>query len=95
MNTMFEGATAFNQDIGGWNVSNVANFTNFMAGKTALNYSAANLASIYNQWSQLTLQPNLTINFNTIDYCDTSEANKQSIVTNFGWNITDGNAVPC
>jgi surface protein len=92
---MFRGANAFNQDIGNWNVSNVTNFSNFMAGKTSTNYSAQNLDSIYNGWSQLTLQPNLTIDFNTIDYCDTSEANKQSIVTNFGWNITDGNAVPC
>jgi surface protein len=95
MTNMFNAATAFNQDIGSWNVSNVGNFNNFMLGKTAANYSAQNLASIYNQWSQLTLKPNLTINFNTIDYCDTSEANKQSIVTNFGWTISDGNAVPC
>jgi surface protein len=94
MSSMFNNA-AFNQNIGAWNVSNVTNFGGFMGSKTAANYSATNLASIYNGWSQLTLQPNLTIDFNTIDYCDTSEANKQSIVTNFGWNITDGNAVPC
>ena len=66
-----------------------------MLGKTAADYSAQNLASIYNKWSQLTLKPNLSIDFSTIDYCDTAEANKQSIVTNFGWTITDGNAVPC
>ena len=95
MNSMFQDIPAFNQDIGNWNVSNVINFSNFMLGRTAANYSAQNLASIYNQWSQLTLKPNLNINFNTIDYCDTAEANKQSIVTNFGWVITDGNAVPC
>jgi surface protein len=95
MQGMFASATAFNQDIGNWNVSNVTNFGSFMLNKTAANYSAQNLASIYNQWSQLTLKPNLTITFNTIDYCDTAEANKQSIITNFGWNITDGSAVPC
>lgn len=95
MREMFFRAYVFNQDIGAWNVSNVTDFANWMSGKTNLNYSAQNLASIYNQWSQLTLKPNITINFNTIDYCDTAEANKQSIVTNFGWNITDGNAVPC
>ena len=95
LSTYFAQCTNFNGDIGNWNVSNVTNFFNFMAGKTAANYSAENLASIYNGWSQLTLQPNLTINFNTIDYCDTAEANKQSIVTNFGWTISDGNAVPC
>lgn len=94
MNSMFS-ITPFNQDIGSWNVSNVTNFVNFMSSKSPSNYSAQNLASIYNQWSQLTLRPNLTIDFNTINYCDTAEANKQSIVTNFGWNIIDGNAVPC
>jgi surface protein len=95
MGGMFFNAQTFNQDIGNWNVINVTSFNGFMRTKTAANYSAQNLASIYNQWSQLTLKPNVVIEFNTIDYCDTAEANKQSIVTNFGWSITDGNAVPC
>jgi surface protein len=91
MNVMFQNATAFNQDIGSWNVGGVTNFTNFMAGKGAANYSAANLDSIYNGWSQLNVQPNITITFNTIRYTAAGQAGKD-ILTGApnNWSITDG-----
>ena len=37
MSSMFEGATAFNQDIGEWNVSNVENMTSMFQEATAFN----------------------------------------------------------
>jgi surface protein len=91
MNVMFQNARDFNQDIGSWNVSNVTNFTNFMAGKTAANYSAANLDSIYNGWSQLNVRPNRTITFNTIRYTAAGQAGRD-ILTGApnNWSITDG-----
>jgi surface protein len=91
MQEMFRLAAAFNQDIGGWDVSAVTNFTNFMFGKTAANYSAANLDSIYNGWSLLTVQPNLSISFNTIKYTAAGQAGKD-ILTGApnNWTITDG-----
>jgi surface protein len=91
MNAMFFGATAFNQDIGAWDVSAVTNFTSFMAGKTDANYDAANLDSIYNGWSLLSVQPNLTISFNTIKYTAAGQAGKD-ILTGApnNWTITDG-----
>jgi surface protein len=90
MASMFNGATAFNQDIGGWDVSAVTNFTFFMAGKTAANYSASNLDSIYNGWSLLSVQPNLTITFNTIKYTAAGQAGRD-ILTGApnNWTIVD------
>jgi surface protein len=94
MKTMFYNANAFNQDIGAWNVSNVTNFIDFMRNKTAANYSAANLDSIYNGWSQLSVQPNLTINFSSVKYNASSQAAKD-ILTSApnNWTITDGGQV--
>ena len=91
MSSMFNNATAFNQNIGSWNISNVTNFSNFMSGKTDLNYSSANLDAIYNGWSLLTVQPNLTINFGTIKYTLAGQAGK-NILTGApqNWTITDG-----
>jgi surface protein len=91
MQNMFSNSTAFNQDIGSWNVSNVTNFVNFMIGKTAANYSPSNLDSLYNGWSQLTLKPNLTIDFGNILYTTAGQAGKD-ILDNSpnNWTITDG-----
>jgi surface protein len=88
---LFRSATAFNQDIGGWNVSNVTNFLDFMRFKTNANYSATNLNSIYNNWSLLTLNPNLNINFGTIKYTLAGQAGR-NILTGApnNWTITDG-----
>ena len=91
MTEMFRSATVFNQDIGGWNVSNVTDFLDFMRFKTNANYSATNLNSIYNNWSLLTLNPNLNINFGTIKYTLAGQAGR-NILTGApnNWTITDG-----
>ena len=93
MASMFNESTAFNQDIGLWNVSNVTNFDNFMANRTAANYSAANLDSIYNGWSLLTLNPNLSISFGSIDYTAAGQAGKDILTNTYGWTITDGGVI--
>jgi surface protein len=91
MSNMFQSATQFNQNIGSWNISNVANMNNFMANKTAANYSAVNLDSIYNGWSSRPVKPNLTITFGTIKFTAAGVAGK-AILTGAPnlWTITDG-----
>jgi surface protein len=81
----------FNQDISNWNVSNVANFGGFMDGKSAANYSAANLDSIYNGWSSRPVQPNLSITFGSIKYTAAGQAGKD-ILTGAPnlWSVVDG-----
>jgi len=91
MEDMFNGATAFNQDIGNWDISNVSNFLLFMANKTDLDYSSANLDSIYNNWSLLSVQPNCVISFGTIKYTLASQAGKDILdLAPNNWTITDG-----
>jgi surface protein len=91
MQYMFLNATAFNQNIGNWNVSNVANFNFFMVGKNETTFSATNLDAIYNGWSLLTLQPNLSINFGTAKYTAAGQSGR-NILTGApnNWSITDG-----
>jgi surface protein len=91
MEDMFDNAFAFNQDIGAWNVSNVLSFGQFMRGKTAANYSATNLDSIYNGWSSRPVQPNKDINFGTIKYTAAGQAGKD-ILTGAPnlWSVVDG-----
>lgn len=89
---MFSGATAFNQNIGNWNISNVASFVYFMASKTNFNYSATNLDAIYNGWSALPiLQPSIDISFGSIKRTTASTTSK-TILTSVpnNWIISDG-----
>jgi surface protein len=91
MNGMFQSATAFDQNIGSWDISLVSDFVNFMFGKSFTNYSSANLDAIYNGWSLLSVQPNLTINFGTIKYTLAGQSGKN--VLDFApnnWVISDG-----
>lgn len=93
MGEVFNVATAFNQNIGSWNVSNVTNFVNFMFGKTASDFSTANLDAIYNGWSALGggVKPSKVITFGTAKYTAASSAGR-AILTGSpnNWAITDG-----
>jgi len=91
MSYMFSSATAFNQDIGAWDISNVSDFSNFMFDKTPATFSTTNLNSIYNGWSLLSVQPNITITFGTAKYTIAGQAGK-NILTGApqNWTITDG-----
>jgi hypothetical protein len=63
-----------------------------MFGKTNLDYSSANLNAIYNGWSLLTVQPNLTnVNFGSIKYTIAGQAGKNILLgPPNNWFITDG-----
>lgn len=88
---MFNAATAFNQNIGNWNVSNVTNFTNFMANKTSASFFTTNLDSIYNGWSTRPVLANKAISFGTAKYTAASSAGR-AVLTGApnNWNIVDG-----
>jgi surface protein len=91
MSRVFNSATAFNQNIGAWNVEAATTIVFFMSGKTAADYSAANLDAIYNGWSTQSVQPNLTISFSTIKYTAAGQTGRDTLdnAPN-NWTITDG-----
>jgi surface protein len=91
MQYMFYNAASFNQPIGNWSVSNVTNFIDFMAFKTAANYSSANYDAILNGWSSRPVKPSISINFGTIKHTSAGTAGK-AILTGAqnNWTIIDG-----
>jgi surface protein len=92
---MFFGATAFDQDIGYWNVANVTNFTNFMASKTNLTFSPANLDSIYNGWSASGVTPNINISFGGARFTNAGGLAGKTLLLAApnNWTIVDGGGV--
>jgi surface protein len=95
MRGMFYGTLmTFNQNIGGWDVSNVTNLVDFLGNSNPSSFSTTNLNAIYNGWSQLTLQPNVVVEFENVKYTAAGAAGK-AILTSApnNWVITDGGQV--
>jgi surface protein len=95
MSSMFSTTGSFNQPIGNWNVSKVTNFSNFMFGKTNLNFSSTNLDAIYNGWIVNGVNPNLSISFGSAKYTSAG-ATGRAILTNpvgYNWTIIDGGQI--
>ena len=95
MQGMFFGdLMTFNQNIGGWDVSNVTNLIDFLDNALPTSFSPANLNAIYNGWSLLTVQPNVTAEFGVAKYTAAGAAGR-AILDNApnNWTITDGGQV--
>jgi len=94
MNSAFQNAYGFNQPLTNWNVSNVTTAASFMAGKTAANYSSANYDALLIGWASRPVRPNVSINFNTIQYTAAASASRailRSAPNN--WTIADGGQI--
>ncbi|MDC0584655.1 BspA family leucine-rich repeat surface protein [Bacteroidales bacterium] len=85
MYSMFR-STDFDQDISSWDISNVTDMFDFFY---ATPYSTENYDKLWNEWSKLTLQNNVTFRAFYVYYSCEGEAARQSIIDNFGWSITD------
>ena len=85
MNGTFLEAELFDQDLSGWDIRNVTNLANAfdLSGLTKDNYD-----NILEGWSMLTLQDDVTLGADGIDYCNTTA--RQSIINDFNWTINDG-----
>ena len=94
ISTMFENAYGFNQPIDNWNVSNITNASGFMGTKSNLNYSSTNYDALLIGWASRPVKPNVSINFNTIQYTAAASASRailRSAPNN--WTIADGGQI--
>jgi surface protein len=102
MDIMFVNADAFNQDISSWDINQVSNFTNFMLSATGLsttNYDLllvgweANLQALYP--SGVGYPFTISINFGGSKYTllSTAATARASLISVFGWTITDGGGI--
>ena len=86
MRWMFSGATAFNQDIGAWDVSKVRHMQNMFDGATL---STSNYDALLTGWDAQNLQPNINFHGGNSTYCN-GETARANMENSDGWNFTDG-----
>jgi len=102
MENTFGSDPSFDQDLSAWDITSVSSFTNFMSGTSAL--STANYddlltgweATLQSTWSGGTGYPyTINIHFGGSQYTlgGAAETARTSLVSNFGWTITDGGGV--
>ena len=102
MSQMFYGNGALNCDLASWNIVNVSNFANFMIYKSVwstVNYDAtligweATLQAAYP--SGVCYPHTINIHFGGSHYTAGGAADtaRTSLISNFGWTITDGGSV--
>jgi surface protein len=94
IDTMFQFAYGFNQPIGNWNVGNVTAASSFMSGKSNADYSSSNYDALLIGWASRPVKPNVSINFNNINYTIAALASR-AILTSApnNWTIVDGGQI--
>ena len=80
---MFNEASTFNQNLGDWNVSSVTNMNAMLSGS---GISTANYDAILQGWAVQTVQNNVILGAGGLFYCN-AEAERQSLIDNFGWTF--------
>jgi surface protein len=90
MFAMFTNASSANPNTTNWNVSNV---TNMVAMFRNSNLSVENLTACYENWSQLSLQNNVSFGAGTIKYNSSGQAGRDILVNTYNWTIEDGGQV--
>ncbi|MFD1062006.1 BspA family leucine-rich repeat surface protein [Winogradskyella litorisediminis] len=90
LNNSFRGATAFNQNLGSWDISNINSMS---AALDNCGMSLENYDNTLIGWSIQSVQNNVSLGANGLEYCDSLEERQNLIDTN-GWSIT-GDSVNC
>ena len=91
---MFSGTSSFNQNIGSWDVSKVSKVTNMSYMFRGAKLSTGNYDSLLIGWSTITsledsLKQGIAFDAGNSKYCNGVLA-RASLVSNYGWTITDG-----
>jgi hypothetical protein len=89
---MFRWGT-LDQDLSGWDISNVTDAINFMEGSSGL--STANYDALLIGWAAQSVQTGVTIHFGGSQFTSggAAEAAKTTLQTTYSWIITDGGSV--
>lgn len=83
------GAAAFDQDVGGWNIGQVANAANFMGGNSM---STANYSALLIGWEGQPHQSSVVFTGGGSTYSAGAAATARAALVTDGWTITDGGA---
>jgi surface protein len=90
MRLMFYNAPLANPDTSNWDVSSVTNMNNMFNNS---NLSVENLTAIYENWSQLNLQQNVSFSAGNTKYNASGQAGRDILVNTYNWTITDGGQI--
>jgi surface protein len=90
MRFMFDSASSANPDVSNWDVSSVTKMSGMLEKS---NLSVENLTSIYENWSQLSLQNNVSFDAGNTKYNASGQAGRDILVNTYNWIITDGGLV--
>ncbi|MCR9133312.1 MAG: BspA family leucine-rich repeat surface protein, partial [bacterium] len=90
LTVMFADAAAFNQDLSGWDISNVTDMFLF-ADNTSL--SPAYYTNMLENWSKLSLQSSVDFSVDTTTYRISGLQGRDVLTGTYGWSITDGGLV--
>ena len=102
MTSMLRNNDSFDRNLSSWDINQVSTFANFMTDATGLstaNYDAvligweANLQSLYPNGAGYPYTININFGGSQFTSGGAGETAKNSLVTNFGWTITDGGGV--
>jgi surface protein len=90
MRYMFYFAPSANPDTSNWDVSNVTNMFRMFRDS---NLSVENLTACYENWSQLSLQNNVSFGVGSTKYNTSGQAGRDILLDTYNWAITDGGQV--
>jgi surface protein len=92
MNSMFDNATAFDQNLGNWNVSQVTNMNGMLNNITL---STANYDATLIGWDGQMLHSGINLNAGSSTYSTggAADAAHAHLISNFGWTISDGGGI--
>jgi surface protein len=90
----FDNPSIVNLDIASWNVTSLTNAVGFLSSSdnalTTAQYDAVLIA-----WAAQSVRSNITIHFGDAQYTSggAAESARNTLVSTYGWTITDGGAV--